>query len=242
MHRGAGRGEAGRRADRSIDASSSFAPTPPQLYSAHPWCAAWSRRRQHTCSGNGEGCGSGLRWRRREGGVGGRRASSSLRNPRQTWRPGTPAAFASSDASAGTAAPRHAPSNAAIARWSGPWRKASWQTSERTTARCCDAPRLGGAAAPSWPRCRCCAAAKRGWSRSSRSACSCAQARVGGGRGGGRGGDGGGAAHRGLVLEAIVESDGDAALGGGADELARERLAVEGIGEESDEAKPGAEL
>ena len=59
MHRGAGRRAAGRRADRSIDASSSFAPTPPQLYSAHPWCAAWSRRRQHTCEGEGEGCGSG---------------------------------------------------------------------------------------------------------------------------------------------------------------------------------------
>ena len=44
------------------------------------------------------------------------------------------------------------------------------------------------------------------------------------------------------VLEAIVESDGDAALGGGADELARKGLAVEGVGEESDEAKPGAEL
>ena len=56
------------------------------------------------------------------------------------------------------------------------------------------------------------------------------------------GANGGGAAHRGLMLEAIVESDGDAALGGGADELAREGLAVEGVGEESDEAKPGAEL
>ena len=59
---------------------------------------------------------------------------------------------------------------------------------------------------------------------------------------GGRGANGGGAAHRGLMLEAIVESDGDAALGGGADELARKGLAVEGGGEESDEAKPGAEL
>ena len=58
----------------------------------------------------------------------------------------------------------------------------------------------------------------------------------------GRGANGGGAAHRGLMLEAIVESDGDATLGGGADELAREGLAVEGGGEESDEAKPGAEL
>ena len=58
----------------------------------------------------------------------------------------------------------------------------------------------------------------------------------------GRGANGGVEAHRGLMLEAIVESDGDAALGGGADELARKGLAVEGVGEESDEAKPGAEL
>ena len=62
-------------------------------------------------------------------------------------------------------------------------------------------------------------------------------------RGGGRmAGSGWVEAHCGLMLEAIVESDGDAALGGGADELARKGLAVEGGGEESDEAKPGAEL